>query len=90
VFITFGSALVLTGQQIDQDGKFRELLEATDILTVNQKAELVKKLLNSSGWMFADSSSGSLIRQINSASRETLADAMAAIARRIATDGEAE
>jgi hypothetical protein len=75
---------VLTGQQVDQDSQFQELLEATDVLSVNQKAELVKKLLNSSGWIFGDSSSGSLIRQINSASRETLADAIAAIAARIA------
>jgi hypothetical protein len=71
------------------NGKFKELLEATDVLSVNEKAELAKKLLNSSGLslVFVNSPSGSLIGQINSASRETLADAMEAIAARIASEG---
>jgi hypothetical protein len=70
------------------NGKLKELLEATDVLSVNEKAELAKKLLNSSGLslVFLNSPSGSLIGQINSASRETLADVMEAIAARMVGD----
>jgi hypothetical protein len=77
---------VLAEQMMGGNGKLKELLEATDVLSVNEKAELAKKLLNSSGLslVFLNSPSGSLIGQINSASQETLADVIEAIAARIA------
>jgi hypothetical protein len=57
---------------------------------MNQKAELAKKLLNSSGLslVFVNSPSGNLVGQIDSASWETLAEAVEAIAARIASEGK--
>jgi hypothetical protein len=87
--LTFWSGLVLTEQQMDKSSKFKELLDAADVLSVNEKAELAKKLLNSPGLglVFVNNPSVSLIGQINSASRETLSDMLAAIAQRIAMEG---
>jgi hypothetical protein len=85
----FWSVMVLAEQNPDGNGKFEELLDAADVLSMNQKAELAKRLLNSSGLslVFVNSPPGNLIGQINSASRETLAEVMEAIAARIAGEG---
>jgi ABC-type phosphonate transport system ATPase subunit len=80
---------VLMGRQTNQDGNFQEVLAAADVLSMNQKAELVKKLLSSPGLVFGDSPSRGLVREIKSASWETLAEVMEAIAARLAR-GEAK